>query len=132
MSDESEILRLVAEYCHAVDEHGGVGLAELFTADGSFSMRGTTSNGRDDIRARVTGEDRANGLVHLAANPIINVDGDEAHGTVDHLLLRRQDDGSLAVFAAGRWRDRYVRDEGRWLIAERAVEFPYGFPAPPH
>jgi ketosteroid isomerase-like protein len=127
--DEADILRTVAEYCRAVDERGGAGLADLFTSDASFTIMGATFRGQAEIAARLSGDTR--GLIHLAANPIISVDGDSASGTVEHLLLRRGADGSLTIFAVGRWVDRYVRGPDRWLLAERAVESPFGEPPRP-
>jgi ketosteroid isomerase-like protein len=128
MSDESEILRTVAEYCHAIDERGGAGLADLFTEDAEFTMMGDTLRGRDAIAARfsTTPGGGPSGIVHLAANPILDVTGDTATGIIDHLLLRRGDDGTFSVLIVGRWVDRYARAGNRWCIAERCVELPYG------
>jgi hypothetical protein len=53
------------------------------------------------------------------------VSGDEASGTVDHVLFQRQDDGAFHVMAIGRWIDRYARVGGQWRFSERSVQMPY-------
>jgi hypothetical protein len=125
--DALSILATVAEYCHALDERGGQGVGDLFTENARFTMMGQSFDGRAAITARLSRQEGA-GLIHLAANPVVTVSGDTAAGTVDHLLLRQSGDGTLSLFAVGRWVDRYVRGRTRWLLAERAVEFPYGPP----
>jgi hypothetical protein len=90
-------------------------------------MMGQSFDGRAAITARLSRGAGA-GLIHLATNPVVRVCGDTAAGTVDHLLLHRSGDGTLTPFAVGRWVDRYVRGPSRWLLVERAVEFPYGPP----
>jgi hypothetical protein len=126
MSDESEILKIIAQYCHAIDERRGAGLSELFTEDALFTMRGNTIKGGRAIEAHFVGADSPlqSGIVHLAANPIIEISGDQASGTVDHVLLRQQDHGAFSVVAVGRWVDRDARVGGEWCFAERSVQHP--------
>jgi ketosteroid isomerase-like protein len=126
--DELEILATVADYCHAVDERGGEGVGELFTEDARLTMMGESVSGRAAITTLLT-RPRRRQLIHLAANPVLSISGNTAAGTVDHLLLTRIADGHLQPVVFGRWVDRYVRADDRWLLAERTVEFPYGPPA---
>ncbi|CAI7978380.1 Nuclear transport factor 2 family protein [Frankia sp. Hr75.2] len=128
MNDENEILRTVVEYCRLLDEHSGRGLADLFTEDATFSHHGADPiRGRDAVEATLS---RGTGPLHVAVNPLITVDGDRATGSIDHVLLKRADDGTFDIVAVGRWNDSYVRDADRWRIAERAIEFPHGLPSP--
>lgn len=122
MSDEADIIRLISEYCHAIDDGRIEDWLDLFTADGSFEMLGTTRTGREEIRAFASGVGTAGALRHFAANPEIDVDGDTATAMVDHILLRRDEDGTWGLMAVGRWHDELVRERDRWRFRSRRVE----------
>jgi hypothetical protein len=130
VNDALEILRTVGDYCHAIDERGGDGLADLFTEDGELDFMGEHVRGRAAITDRLSGAGAA-GLVHVPYNPVLDIKGDTATGTVDHMLLRRGDDGAFGVFLVGRWIDEYTRDGNRWRIARRRIASPFGPPPGP-
>jgi SnoaL-like domain len=127
VNDALEILRLIGEYCHAIDERGGDGLADLFTEDGELDFMGELIRGRAAITDRLSGSGAA-GLVHVPYNPALDIDGDTGTGTVDHMLLRRGDDGAFGVLLVGRWIDKYAHDWNRWRIASRRIDLPFGPP----
>ena len=127
MNDALGILRIIGDYCHAVDERAGDGLAQLFTVDSELDFMGEHIRGRAAIVDRLSTTTAA-GLVHVPYNPILEINGDTAHGTVDHLLLRRGQDGTFAIAVVGRWIDEYTKDQGDWTIARRRIHTPYGPP----
>ena len=117
--DERAIMRLLAEYCHLVDDARYDDLAELFTVDGHFSFGRLTATGRPDLRAwferNQPPELRGK---HLTANTVIDVDGDDARAVSDFVFLGFAD-GRLAPLLTGRYRDELRRVDGRWLIRSR-------------
>ena len=130
MNDAIEILRTIAEYCHAIDERGGDGLADLFTENGQLDFMGEHTSGRQAISDRLANASAAR-LVHVPYNPILDINGDTAKGTVDHMLLRQAEDGTVEIFLVGRWIDEYARDGERWRIASRRIDMPFGPPPGP-
>lgn len=113
-----EIVRLKYAYCHHLD-HGNVeAFMDLFTDDARFEVPNYGSGrGREAIRNFVT-HVRDNDLpllVHMATNPVIEIDGDEATGLWYYIVLI--DDGdSDRSWGQGRWEDKYRRVDGTWKI----------------
>jgi 3-phenylpropionate/cinnamic acid dioxygenase small subunit len=60
-------------------------------------------------------------LVHLIANVLIELDGDEAAVESYHLCFMTGDATDTTI--AGRYLDRFARRNGRWAIAHRQVVF---------
>jgi 3-phenylpropionate/cinnamic acid dioxygenase small subunit len=60
---------------------------------------------------------------HLITNVAIDVDDDRASATALSYatVLQQTDELPLQPIASGRYRDRFVRVEGRWRFAERVV-----------
>ena len=120
--DELAIRRILASYCQLLDDGHFGALAELFTPDGSFSYAGAAASGRDAIRAWFTSSQPPGRRgKHLTLNVLIVLDGDRAAVTSDYLWLRSVD-GVISPGLAGRYRDTLVRENGHWLIAQRAAE----------
>lgn len=117
--DELTITRVLAEYCHRVDDARYDDLVELFTEDGHFSFGRLTATGRRDLRdwfeRNQPPELRGK---HLTTNTVIDVDGDEARAVSDFVFLGF-DDGRLAPLLTGRYRDELRRVDGQWLIVRR-------------
>jgi hypothetical protein len=117
--DELAIRRVLAEYCHLVDDTRWDDLAELFTADAAFTFGKYGATGRDELVAWLVGTDRA-GIrgKHLTTNSVIDLDGDVAAAVSDFAFLAF-DDGRLVVSLAGRYHDELHRVDGRWQIHRR-------------
>jgi hypothetical protein len=62
---------------------------------------------------------------HMMSNHLVEVQGEAATGevlcTARHLSADPQDAGSINVII--RYRDRYARQDGAWLIADRRIHF---------
>ena len=68
---------------------------------------------------------------HIIANPIVNLDGDEATSDVTWAMVMATEDGRPALGMFGRHRDRLIREEGRWkfLRREGVLDLPTVFPS---
>jgi 3-phenylpropionate/cinnamic acid dioxygenase small subunit len=60
---------------------------------------------------------------HVTTNVIVEIDDDGRRATARSYftVLQALVDLPLQVIVAGRYHDRFVRDEGRWRFAERIV-----------
>ncbi len=122
VEDELAIRRILASYCLFLDDGQFGALAELFTADGSFSYAGAAVSGRADIEAWFTSSQPPGRRgKHLTLNSLIDVEGDHAAVTSDYLWVRSVN-AVISLGLAGRYRDILVRNDGRWLMARRAAE----------
>jgi uncharacterized protein (TIGR02246 family) len=120
--DELAILRALNAYCLRCDDGDFVALAEQFTTDGTFVFRGDAPTGRDAL-ARWFEEHYPPSQrgKHLTINPVVEFVGDRATAVSDFLLLRVTD-GNVSLALTGRYRDTFVKTDGRWLIERRAAE----------
>lgn len=122
----------------------GERLAQLFVEDGTWDARPIVPHvleGRAQIAAACDGmltanatdasgaqRERAGLSWHLAANPRIDVDGDEAVGTFTGLIASSEADDGRALWCAGRYTDRFVRTDDGWRF--RSVAYEYAFYTP--
>ncbi len=58
---------------------------------------------------------------HMMTNPLVEIDGDAATGTV--LCTARHLEGETAINVVIRYVDRYARTGGEWRIADRQIRF---------
>lgn len=129
--DKLEIREVIERSMRYVDDENGDRYAELFTVDAVLQLASTVFAGRAEIRAMFDGRTRLpdwrepGGLLlhpggaHCGSNPIIDVDGDDATAETDMIVLTRDDDGRAKITLVARYRDRFQRVDGRWLIACR-------------
>ena len=128
LEDIEAIKQLKARYCAYCDDgYDPEGIAGLFI-DG-----GVWDGGR---RGRFEGKEAIKGFfvqaaqtfsfaLHYVLNPIITVDGDEAHGTWYLFMPATLRDGNRAVWNAGRYEDDYVRVDGKWKFRQLRVAESY-------
>jgi hypothetical protein len=122
--DIEEIKQVTFRYCRAADkkqghpEHFVKGIHECFTEDGIWDggLMGSFQGlkGHSDLW---DGEFHVNStemVTHLALNPIIKVDGDQATGGFH--LLGQLIVGKEAMWTAGRYDNVYVRTPKGWRI----------------
>lgn len=117
--DDLAIRRVLAEYCHLVDDGRFDDLVELFTPDATFTFGAVGATGRAELRAwfAETQTPRLRGK-HLTTNVVAEVAGDTAEARSDFAFLGFRAGRLVPVFA-GRYTDRLVRSGDRWLIARR-------------
>lgn len=123
LEDRYEIQDLVARYFLATDDDDWATLSECFSRDAHFEATGFEGGaGRDGIIAFLKAARSGMGqTVHTInyAHVELKEDGN-ARGTVTaHLELGI---GETTVFAAVRYIDEYVREDGRWRISSRAMK----------
>jgi len=125
LSDQVEIMQLVAQYGPAVDSGSGAAAAALWSEDGTFdAVPQRRMRGRDEIAGMVHGDGHQslirNGCGHVLTVPHIVVDGDHATGR-SYALNIRWDPGAdrfwLARVSANTW--RWARTPRDWRITER-------------
>lgn len=125
LEDREAIRRLVHDYQRHLDARDLGAYAALFSPEGEW--RGGTGYGRgpDAIRAmleeRLPPNPPAPGptTVHVVTEPVIDLDGDEATGTLTWALLRRDEADTPVLELLGHYEDRYVRVAGAWRFASR-------------
>jgi len=122
-SDFTEILRVLAEYCHSVDEGRFDDFEKLFTEDAVVTARlaGTTYRGPAEIRGFLEVQPPEMRGLHATVNPDIAVEGDAATVRADFFVLVPRANGAV-VGAWGFYHDRLVRNGDRWLFQERQVD----------
>ncbi len=119
--DEDQIRRTLSEYSQRCDDGRFEEWADLFTDDARFVLSGQVTEGRDSIRTMMAAmmlPDRRG--QHVISNSLVDLDGDSATASTDYLFVRPTSEGPTIV-AAGRYRDRLVRDGNRWRFRERAI-----------
>jgi uncharacterized protein (TIGR02246 family) len=128
MHDELAILRVLAQYCHTIDDGAFDEFAELWAGDAEFVLRGTVTRGRDAIRDTIAAmqplERRGR---HLTMNPVVDLDGDTAHVVSDFLFFGRDPgapaEGTADLRYLGRYHDDFVRTDAGWQFGRREIEF---------
>jgi ketosteroid isomerase-like protein len=117
LEDLEAIKQLKARYAAYCDAHYDAdALAELFTADAVWDGGILGYNeGRETIRQFFRGSSqRISFALHYIVSPIIEIDGDTAHGIWYLLQTCTYLNGNQAVWGAATYHDRYVRDRGVW------------------
>jgi len=124
MTDHEAIARVVARYCHLLDDGRWDEFADIWAEDAEFVLGGETTRGRDAIRASIeaTQPPERRGR-HLAVNVEVDVDGDEASAVVDFMFWARDREGKAKLMFLGRYDDRLVRTDGGWRFARREIAF---------
>jgi ketosteroid isomerase-like protein len=143
IADRIEIEQLCARYALALDSGDADAVGVLFTADAVFDVAGTPFKGREKIQdfarglratfkldSRPPADDlgrRFTPMRHVISNLVLDVNGNTA--TADSYWTELLSSGREAsgagkppiVLNAGRYRDLFVKQNGRWLIKERRV-----------
>ena len=121
LEDIEAIKQLKARYCEICDHenYDADAMASLFTEDGIWDGEGVgKAEGREAIRELFAGfPNRVAGAQHIVANPLIEVDGDRAHGVWYLIAAVTDSDGTTASNwpgAAARYHEDYVKENGEW------------------
>jgi uncharacterized protein (TIGR02246 family) len=126
--DQSAIKNLVALYSITRDDHDIDKLISCFAEDGTFTSRGVTIRGRDDLRAfYIANMGKYTTTLHTSHMHLVQfIDDDEASGLVTaHAELGL---GDTLMVAGLRYSDRYVRRVDRWVFQHRTLKFIYAVP----
>jgi hypothetical protein len=120
VENREAIRELLHRYCHYVDAGDADKWAGLYVEDGSFDL----GTGRGPIQGRAALREfaaafRAGTGLHLSANPIISIEGDEATVSSYVVVIGGGDDPKINL--AGRYADRLRQVGGEWLIWSRCL-----------
>jgi uncharacterized protein (TIGR02246 family) len=118
--DESAIRRLLADYCHLLDDGRFDEWIELFDPDAVFVVMGNRLRGRDELRDFIepTQQESDRGR-HMLSEPAIRIDGDTANAATDFVFVSRAN----AIMTAGRYLDEMRRAPDRWRFTSREIVF---------
>jgi uncharacterized protein (TIGR02246 family) len=124
--EELRIRRVLEKYCALLDAGDAEQLAELFTENCSFTMMGSTYQGRTAMAAvwsRLTKSDRPSTL-HSLINPMMKVDGDTADAVTGWTMIQRSgEQGHPVVAMAGHYHDTLERGaDAQWRFSSRRVQ----------
>lgn len=126
LEDRAAIAELRARFCILADERRWAELAELFTEDGVFDVRGPVT-GRAAILASVRGlEEVWDAWWHFTDTQTLEITGDSARGVAyfDAPFVAE----GVSFTSMGRYDDEFARVDGGWLIARRALSFAWSAP----
>jgi ketosteroid isomerase-like protein len=120
VENREAIRELLHRYCHYVDAGDADKWAGLYAEDGSFNL----GAGRGPIQGRAALREfasrfRAGTGLHLSANPVIAVEGDEASVSSYVVVIGGAEDPKVNL--AGRYEDRLRRVGGEWFIGSRCL-----------
>ena len=133
MDSAREIENLLYTYADRIDRGDFDGVARLFTHGRIEGVEGggpeTVFEGRDRVRAlygmttRIDAETGTPRTKHLCTNAIIHAD--DAAGTAtaqsNYLVCQATPELPLQVVVTGRYRDTFVRIDGRWWFDTRTM-----------
>jgi SnoaL-like domain len=132
-ADIVEIEQLLYRYCFAVDSGAPEDVAALFSETALLIpvyTGGAPAHGRPAIlqwyvNYRKGTRAAVDHLRHAVTNPLIEVRGD--HATAQCYLTANavSKTSGKASWTAGTYKDKLVREAGRWLFAERQIHVQY-------
>ena len=127
LEDIEAIKQLKARYCEICDHenYDPDAMANLFTEDGTWDGGGVgKAEGREAIRKLFAGfPERIDRAQHIVVNPLIEVDGNQAHGVWYLISAMTQSDGTKSKWpgSAGRYHEDYVKQNGEWKFRQVRV-----------
>jgi hypothetical protein len=114
------IRRILARYCHLVDDHDFDATADLFTDDARLRLAGETFEGRGAIRTWL--DSVPEGLCHQVSNVVVSNGSqtDTYHALSDLIVTRKSESGWQTVMV-GRYHDTFVGEGRSLLFSQRIV-----------
>ena len=131
VADRVALRALVDAYALAADAKRYRDMADCFTDDATFTMYMTPGDdqptsvhtGSAEIEAAMASLDAFVATTHLVGAQAVELDEDGARGEATcvarHVLVRPK--GRKMLTMGIRYQDRFVRQGGQWLIAERRL-----------
>jgi len=126
-----EISQVKARYCRTLDTKDWAGFGDVFTSDIELDTRpagGTLTHGREETVKMVRSAIETAITAHQVHSPEITLDGDTAHviwAMQDRIVWGADQKGKMGGIRGftgyGHYRERYVRQDGRWRIAAQVL-----------
>lgn len=133
LEDEAEIRRLLDDYMGLLQSRDWDNYVQLFARDGELDIVEGVLKGHEAIRTRMANAsarmaEAARGRpvrqrADLLSNIYVNVEGDTATARSRFTFVGEGDDGVFRVTGSGLYLDTLVREDGRWRIKRRAVNW---------
>ena len=119
--DRAEIHDLLMGYAVGLDQRDYERVAACFAETFSARYGQQEFTDIDELVAFVRGVEFFESTTHFFARPWIEVRGDEAYALTYAMITHRPQE---YLSAGPAYRDRLVREDGGWRIAERGIELP--------
>ena len=119
LADKQALQELVLRYARAVDRKDFDRLKALYHPDARHDHGGMFAGGPGELIAWLKQSMVNMDTQHLVANSLFVIDGDTAKGEVYTINFHHFPGTSSNYIAGGRYLDRYVRHEGRWVFQQR-------------
>ena len=127
LADRLELQDLNARYAHALDHNDVAGFLGVFTADAEYTLGARVSRGHTELQQFFTGRQAQGPRVtrHFCSNFVVTFQ-DADHATASSVWMSFVGNGEppfghALPFMVADMADRFVRVEGRWLVAERRI-----------
>jgi ketosteroid isomerase-like protein len=122
-----EIRNLLVRYGLYLDQKDFDGYVSLFTDDGVLHAPLGSATGPENIRAMLAGVlGPINAGFHIYANPLIEVDGDNATSMSRFSYVQNIEGQLPELRLVGHYDDVLRRDDGRWRFARRKITIDAG------
>ncbi|MFD5566148.1 nuclear transport factor 2 family protein [Kitasatospora griseola] len=131
-ADRLAIRQLVDAYAHCADRRDAAGQMALFTQDSRFlvHMDATAAEPTQELHGRAAlapifaDLDQYRATTHFNGQSTVTLDGDRAEGEtycLAHHVSSGADGERTIMIASIRYLDRFVKQDGDWLFAERRL-----------
>ena len=127
IEDIEAIKQLKARYCYICDDnHNPDHITEIFTEDGVWEGRGIgKAEGSAAIKALfLRFQEAISFSQHMVQNPIIEVNGDQAHATWYFFGTFTFYINNQAKWQSARYHEDYVKVKGEWKIKHLKIGGP--------
>ncbi len=132
IEDRIAVRRLVDRYAHCADRRDAAGQMALFTTDTVFEvfMDGKAAeptfviHGRDGLAPVFAALNQYQSTTHFNGQSTVELAGDQGTGEsycIAHHLTFKQDGQRILMVASLRYLDKFVKQDGSWLFAERKL-----------
>jgi hypothetical protein len=135
LSDIEEIKALRYRYAYGaniIDNQAGdlKAFAALFAQDGTLDVGMGLATGRPEIEEMMKGlTTQWKCAMHYMLNPLIEIDGDRAKGTVSGLFAFISDENPSPIWLSNIYSDVYVRKSEGWRFQSVNVRSTFADPA---
>lgn len=129
MSNEQQILNLIAQYTHYVDQGEFENVGTLF-ANGKIIAAGGVMEGKEGVAKQLAKNlqvysDGTPRTAHITTNTVLNIQEDKQEASaISYLTIFQQDQERnfpLQTIAVGRYHDTFKRQDGQWHFSVREL-----------
>lgn len=122
-----EIHKTLALYAHFLDDHDADNWSKLFASDGKLILSAGEFTGRDAIKDAIQAmwaRSPERRIVHFCTTSVVRANGNTATAETEISEYEPAGEGAWQSRGHGRYYDRLVRENARWLFRERRIQFP--------